>query len=204
MLQFNIRKLQSPHRKLAMAKSMPEDLKSFYTEYDNTLREKWDRIKIRVMVFGPKPDHTDPGAQLRKFIIEKCNTHHTVVKSEHEKLSEIHKRITGSTHNLCNMEREAAKAVDGIIILPYSAGSLVELGMFALEPDIHEKTFILFSDEYLQTLDDSFIGLGPKLSYHIGGANVEVVDYKMKELAWSRIHEFLQTQKARKYWRKKK
>lgn len=187
-----------------MAKSTPEDLTIFHSEFGNALKERWDRIKVRVMVFGPNTDHTDPGAQLRKFIIEQCSIHYTVVKSEHEKLIKIHRRITGATHNLCDMEREAAKDVDGIIILPYSAGSLVELGMFALEPEIHGKTFVLFSDEYLEALDDSFIGLGPKLSYRIGGASVEVADYKMKDQVWDKIYNFLLDRKARKYWAKRK
>ena len=155
------------------------------------------------MVFGPNTDHTDRGAQLRKFIIEQCNIHHTLVESEHEKLIEIHKKITGSTHNLCHMERELAKSVDGIIILPYSAGSLVELGMFAFESDIHAKTFVLFSDEYDKDLKDSFIGLGPKMSYHIGGASVEVIDYRKKKMAWSKIYQFLLDRKARKSWAKR-
>lgn len=185
-----------------MAKRESEDLTKFYSEYKDAAEERWDGTKIRVMVFGPNTDHDDVGAQLRKFIVEQCNMHHTVVKSEHEKLIKIHKKITGSTNTLCAMERDLAKDVDGIIILPYSAGSLVELGMFALEPEIHGKTFVLFSDEYRKALKNSFIGLGPKLSYRIGGASVEVVDYKKKEMVWSRIYKFLLNRKARKYWAK--
>lgn len=190
-----------------MNRSDSEDLKAFYNELESAWNEEWDKTVIRVMVFGPNTDGDDPGAQLRKYIIDQCSTCHTVVKSEHEKLIEIHKKITGSTHNLCDMEYKTALQVDGIIILPYSPGSLVELGMFALEMDIHEKIFVLLSDEYDSTIEKSFIGLGPKAAYDRSSARVEVIDYGMKELAWEKISDFLLTRKSVKsimYWTSKK
>lgn len=187
-----------------MVKRASEDLNSFQNEFKSALDEDVDRIRIRVMVFGPNTDSNGSGAELRKFIIEQCSAHNTVVRSEYQKLIDIHKKKLGSTHNLCSMEYKAAQMVDGIIILPDSAGSLVELGMFALSPHMHEKIMILFSHVY-QDLDRSFVGLGPKLMYDkIGGASVGVIDYEMKEVAWSIIHEFLLVRKERKRWRLKK
>ncbi len=100
------------------------------------------------------------------------------------------------------MELKAAEHVDAIIMIPDSAGSLVELGMFALSPKVREKTIILFKDKYsLPAAQLSFVYLGPTLAYQASNAPIEFLDYRRKELAWQKVKDFLHSKRADKYER---
>lgn len=152
------------------------------------------------MVLGPNTAKRTLGARLRKSIIEACKAYATSVRGEHEQLIKIHQQITGTGHNLCSMERDMARHnVDAVVIIPDSAGSLVELGMFALEDDICEKTLVLFNDKYALEYEPSFMHRGPKLAYQARKSLIEFVNYRKRELVLDKVRQFLQSRKALKY-----
>lgn len=176
------------------------DLGRFQEEYERTLVQRWDQTQISVMVLGPNTAKRTLEARLRKSIIEACKAYATTLKGEHEQLIKIHRQIIGPGHNLCSMERDIAyHNVDAVVIIPASAGSLVEFGMFALEDAICEKTLVLFNDKYAQEQKPSFMQRGPKLAYQARGSLVEFVNYGKKELVLEKVHQFLQSRKALKY-----
>lgn len=164
-------------------------------EYDRMLSEDYEKTKLCVMVLGPNTDKTTPGAQLREFIVQQCRVHGIGIKGERDELINTYRERVGSKQNLCSMERHFAHRVaNALVIIPDSAGSLVELGMFAFDDKISFKTLVLFSDEYPYELETqpSFIQVGPKLAYEARRVPTLVVNYKEKELVWEKVDEFLQ------------
>lgn len=181
---------------------MPLTIKEFFAAFAIAQDQEWDKTRISIMVFGPNTDGKKIGSSLRKYIIKKCNEYGVVVRTEHEAFIDIHSKILGSNRSLCTMELKVAEHVDAIIMIPDSAGSLVELGMFALSPKVREKTIILFKDKYsLPAAQLSFVYLGPTLAYQASNAPIEFLDYRRKELAWQKVKAFLHSKRADKYER---
>lgn len=179
---------------------MFDDYATFYDGFQANLDEDFNKTQFSIMVLGPNTDKTTPAAQLRKFIIEKCESHGVTIKGEHKKLIGAYTRILGAGSHLCGYELYLAKkGVDAVIIIPASAGSWVELGMFALVEDVCQRTLVLFSDKYSDETIPTFIHLGPKLAYKKQGASVQYVDYTEKDLAWTTVAEFVQISKANKF-----
>lgn len=168
-------------------------------------------VKIHILVFGPDLSGDGTGSELRKHIISKCKEDSfIVVLAEHEEIQKRYKKILGTIHDLCKMEFHLATTldknhghdlIDGIIILPDSAGSLVELGMFALEDRIHNKMLVLFNKDYEATITESFVGKGAKLSFDNGRARTKVIDYHNLEIAWQDVSNFLKEIRSRKLWK---
>ena len=92
--------------------------------------------------------------------------------------------------------------IDGIILLPDSAGSLVELGMFVIEEKIHSKMLILFNKEYKAAIKNNFVGRGAKLAYDSGHAITKIIDYNDFDISWAKVSNFLKLIKSNKKWRK--
>lgn len=179
---------------------MQDDSESFNEKYEQDLKERWGKVRISAMVLGPNTDAKSLGAKLRRFIIERCKEYATPVKGESERVTNVHKQIFGHRHNLCSMESDMAhKQVDAVVIIPDSPGSLVELGMFALEDKVCSKCLVLFSDKYEKDEKPNFIRLGPQLSYHFRGAKTPVVNYRERDKVWQLVKDFLLDQKARKF-----
>ncbi len=86
-----------------------------------------------------------------------------------------------------------------MIIIPGSAGSLAELGLFSLDDDIHPKTLVLFNKKHVNNNKETFITLGPNISYNTGKATVEPVDYSDLNLVWEIVDDFLDKIKAIKF-----
>lgn len=167
--------------------------------------------RIRILVFGPNLDSDETGSKLRRHIVQKCKCDEfIVVLAEHEEIQEQYSKILGPIHDLCKMEFHLAveqdknhghDLIDGIIILPDSASSLVELGMFVIEEGIHRKMLILFNKKYEATITDSFIGKGPKLALDNGRrAITKIVDYQDFENSWAEVSKFLELIKSNKKW----
>lgn len=169
----------------------PTNWAQFVDDYEQALEDQWSRTRIAVMVFGPNLASSGIGARLRKFIIGRCADHGIAVTGEHTQLADIYQKIVGSGRNLCTMEVHAANRVDAVIMLPASAGSLVELGMFALSDTIAPKTLILFQDKHAQNGEPSFIHAGPQKSYTELGAKLEYVNYRKTREVWNIVDEFL-------------
>jgi hypothetical protein len=80
---------------------------------------------------------------------------------------------TSKSSDLISLENLLADSVDAIIIIPESAGSFSELGVFACDEKLRKKIICLIDEKYKK--DKSFINLGPlKL---VKGTNREGVIY---------------------------
>ncbi|GAH44120.1 unnamed protein product, partial [marine sediment metagenome] len=129
---------------------------------------------------------------------------------------QLYEKIFGSANDLCNMEYHLAREkilgtkediVDGIVIIPDSAGSFIELGMFAIDDidnPLHEKFLILFNKDFEPNMTENFIGLGAKTTYDNGNARTRILDYEEQESAWNEVAGFLNLRKGKKYWKKVK
>lgn len=174
-------------------------------EIEDSVTERLKKVKIRIFVFGPSLNSKTVGSKLREYIIAKCRRYYTVVPAEHKEIINIYKRNIGPAHDLCNMEYDLAKhIVDGIIILPDSSGSLIELGMFSLHDELHRKMLILFNDKYQAEMLNNFVGQGAKSAYDNGNAQTVIVNYRHRRIAWDEISGFLDFLKGKKYWQEVK
>ena len=177
---------------------------STVVDYLHELDSQAERIKIKVLLLGPNTDTESPGAKLRKYIATNCAGHRTAIRGERKDLIAAFKKVMGSKYfDLCSYEQSLAETVDALIIIPASAGSLVELGLFALSENIHPKTLVLFNCLYEEDDSPTFIKLGPKLSYDIRGATVMTVDYLDKEGIWNIVNDFLLKRRAIKFSKKR-
>ena len=103
----------------------------------------------------------------------------------------------GEHSNLCIYEAHLAdKWADAIIIIPDSAGSLVELGLFTLRHKIHPKIMVLFNTQHPAT-ENSYINQGPRLDYKLGDAVVEDVEYTELDTVWNLVDDFLKKIKVK-------
>lgn len=168
--------------------------------------------KVKVLVFGPAFDEDGAGSRLRKHIVEECRREQfVVVLAEHQEIQDLYSKLLGPVHDLCKMEwhlatekdrRSGHDIIDGIIILPDSAGSFVELGMFVIEePDVHSKMLILFNKGFESTITDSFIGKGAKAAFDNGRALTRMIDYGDLHNSWDEVRAFLQLIKSWRTWR---
>jgi len=182
---------------------LPRDFDGSVTEYEDLLIEQAKRTKINLLLLGPGINTRSTGARLRKYIASKCKGERNAIYGERDDLINAFKRVIGKYYDLCSYEFHLATKVDAIIIVPASPGSLVELGLFSLEDDIHPKTLVLFSSDHNPNNEPDFISLGPKKSYGITGATVETVDYSNKKLIWNIVDDFLEKMKAIKFHKKR-
>lgn len=191
------------------------ELNELLQEIQDSVYAKIGKRKIRVLVFGPDLENGEKAsAKLRKYIISKCKKYdYTVVLSEHEEIRQIYEKIFGSANDLCNMEYHLAMEklkgtqediIDGIVIIPDSAGSFIELGMFAIEDSLHEKILVLFNQNFEPKMSDNFIGLGAKTAYDNGNARTKILNYENKESAWNEVAGFLNFRRGKKFWQKVK
>lgn len=182
---------------------MPRDFDGSVIEYEDLLIEQAKKRKINILLLGPGINTESAGAELRKYIASKCEGERNVIYGERDDLINAFKRVIGKYFDLCSYEFHLAKqVVDALIIIPDSAGSLVELGLFSLEDDIHPWTLVLFSSEHNPHNESDFISLGPKRSYD-RVANVKTCDYSDKKLVWDIVDDFLEKMKAIKFSKKR-
>ena len=182
---------------------MPRDFDGSVSEYEGLLSEQAQKIKVSVLLLGPCTRSRRPAAILRKYIATniatRCEGGRNAIYGERKDLIKVFQKRIGEFADLCLYELHlATKVVDAIIIIPDSAGSLVELGMFSLKYDIHRCTLVLFSNKHNPQNEDDFISLGPKRSYNF----VKTVDYRDKEIVWNIVDEFLSRMHSEKFGRK--
>ena len=192
------------------------DLHELFQEIHDSVEPVTNKTKIKVLIFGPDLSSTEPSAVLRKYIIEKCRQDNfTVVFAEHKEIKqlyELYKRVLGSANDLCKIEYHLATAktpkennniIDGIIIIPDSTGSFIELGMFAIDikDTHHDKILVLFNNDHASKMDTNFIGLGAKAAFDNGKAKTILLDYNDKAAAWMAVSQFLESVKGNKNWR---
>jgi hypothetical protein len=179
---------------------LSDDYGGLISEYDAAISSKIEETPLKIMVLGPNTAATNSGAELRKFIIEKCRAYAVTIMGEHEKLIAVYRKKLGAGGHLCSHELTlATTVVDAIIIIPASPGSFVELGMFANVGDVCRRTLVLFNQDYVDEKKPTFIHLGPKVAYQNQGATVEFVNYSEKERVWEIVDRFVQIYKGNKF-----
>ena len=185
------------------------DLDKLYKSIEDSIDIEDERI--RILVFGPNLDKDGTGSELRRHIVQKCKYDGFItVLAEHEEIQELYLKIFGPIYDLCKMEFHLAvdkdrntgyDLIDGIILLPDSAGSLVELGMFVIEEGIHRKMLVLFNNIYETTITDSLIGKGAKLALDNGhSATTKIIDYQDFGNSWAEVSKFLDSIRSNKKW----
>jgi len=148
---------------------------------------------LKIMVMGPKPEEDEKKesnpAKLRKLLIQECKALGSVdVQPEHKDVQEATKQELGAGWNLTLHEIGMADASDLIVIIPRSAGSIAELGYFAMHSKFCGKMIILFDKAYERS-EDSYISRGPRKSAKDLRARVEFVDYSRFEESWAVVKE---------------
>ena len=160
-------------------------------DYLNAMTTLSKNLQINVLIFGPDLDSTNPSAKLRKYIASKCKQQRLSLYAERKDLIKAYlKAVEGIYSDYCDYEKKLAQFVDAIIIIPDSCGSFIELGLLALEEEVHPKTLILFDNSHPST-NENLINLGPRKSYATRHARIEDVDYKDKRAIWSIVDDFL-------------
>lgn len=168
-------------------------------------------VGIRILVLGPGLEDQGPGSDLRNHIIQKCkDARFTVVLTEYIQMQELFEKLWGPVNDLCKMEfclahekdkNTGHNIIDGIIILPNSAGSFIELGMFVIEEEIHNKMLVLFNKDHETTITRSFVGKGAKTALDNGRlATTKITDYRDFDGTWSEVSKFLTWIRYNKKW----
>ena len=152
----------------------------FKSRFVPAIEQDLEGTPVNVLVLGPKIDgaRLESAARLRKAILNRSSelgVRVLVVAAEHRQLIRAAKKVYGTGYNLCLYERKLARQCDLIVILPASAGSLVELGLFALERWACLKSAIFFDVEHKKSR--SFISEGPRRAYRNKGARICDVNY---------------------------
>jgi len=179
---------------------MNKEYRSFIEKLDRGLQEELGSPNISICVFllGPGDSDNSQGRLLREYLKRKCEEFGVVVKGEHKELIRIFNNRTGGLLNLCHLENWfASRHANAVVMIPYSAGSLVEMGMFTWKPTICRKTMLIFSNEFPES-EDSFINRGTRIHYRSKGATVTCVDYSKKQQVWKEVKSFLSKYKAEK------
>lgn len=185
-----------------MEYSLPKDNKEFFLLLKQDTSDRWDKIHISVLIFGPdiESTKTNGSSLLRKHIMHKCGKIGILVRAEHDGFDAAFVETLGSKRNLCQMEYLAALHADALIIIPDSPGSFIELGMFSQTPKVCSKTLILFHESYADPKKQlNFVFQGPKKSYESRRATIRFVDYKSQDAAWDVVYDFLHEIKANKW-----
>lgn len=197
---------------MSMVKNKRRQIKTDYSDLfkqiDDSCQDKIGDRKLHVLVFGPDLNGDELGTQLRKYIINRCKDDaYTVVLAEHEEIQKRYEKIYKSANDFCKMEYSLAldkvrgqDIIDGIIIIPDSAGSLIELGMFVIADSIHSKILVLFNKEYESKIPDNFIGKGAKPALDNGNAITIILDYNNIESAWVQVSKFLKHRRGLRNW----
>ena len=197
---------------MASIKTLPapnQDWDKLYTTIADSIDVS--DVGIRILVLGPALEDRGSGSDLRNHIIRKCkDAEFTVVLTEYIEMQELFQKLWGPVHDLCKMEFLLAyekdkntghNIIDGIIIVPNSAGSFIELGMFVIEEEIHDKMLVLFNKDHEPTITSSFVGKGAKTALDNGRrATTEMTDYKDFDNTWSQVSEFLTWLRYNKKW----
>ena len=163
-------------------------------------------VSVDVLIMGPNIEgkRLNGAAKVRKLILEKCKEFGArvlPVAAEHKKLIGVARKALGKGYNLCSYEMKLAKNCDLIVLIPGSAGSFVELGLFALEDEACSKSVIFF-DRSHKTKSPSFIREGPRKSYKMRGALIHDVDYNETGKILSRLKSIIEQRKVVKAERK--
>jgi hypothetical protein len=134
------------------------------------------------------------GAAIRNFVSHELGRNrHIYVWGEHKRFRMDSAQRIGRYFS--DAEREVMFAVDVavdlVLIFPASAGSLAELGAFALQDDIAKKMLIIFDKEHRRS--KGFVVGGLVKSAKKRNAVVRFRDYRNRWAIWDVVHDRIRT-----------
>lgn len=153
---------------------------------EKSIRRGLAETRINMAVMGPSTDEDSPAAILRTFIARSANAYGATIKPEHRDFVHTAESTLGRGHNLALYELELVDICHLVVLIPASAGSLCELGLFAAADDAH-KFLILVSSEFPS--DGSFVADGPIKMAASANASVHFVDYSDHLGVWQHVRE---------------
>jgi hypothetical protein len=141
---------------------MPDQFEQRFAEgFYQFVKGDLDDEEVKVFLCGEGLDESrkiedQTDSNIRAFLkvkIEEQVKGCKVTLAEHKKLIEAYSRAIGEIggpqyENLTDYELQLAHWADLVVILPNSAGSIAELGMFAVAKQIAPKLLIFFDQTY--------------------------------------------------------
>jgi|GEM_PF-1740245 hypothetical protein len=146
------------------------------------------KVELRIFVGGPYLDRTLPdvpppdamaGATFLRYSI--CNyienIGQTVTVGESAQLQAAYSGALDALYEASTFEMMHVKDhCDGVVIIPSSAGSFLELGYFSADDEVCAKMLVLRNADYLST--PGYLHYGPSVQAKLSHAQIEDVDYK--------------------------
>lgn len=173
-------------------------------DFQQFVRVDHDDVRVKVFLCGEALDSSrtieeQTGSNLRAYIkvgIEKEIKGCVVTLAEHKRLVDAYNVATGDPPkhgNLTDFELELAHWADLIVILPSSAGSIAELGMFSVLPKYTPKLLILFDQRHGY---GGYIWNGPIKAARPRGSTVVETDYQNLEEVLRTVVERVREKKS--------
>ena len=158
-------------------------------------------LQFKVFLAGPYVETTgskprsgtkNKAKRLRYALYHKLTDFGWVVTmGEYKRLVETANPLLGSRNDAANAELLHAKnSTDAVVMLPSSPGSFLELGAFALHPDVCRKMLIVIDKMHEQD-DPNYFNTGPLLGAKNKGAKVRFIDYDDHETCWEVVEKFV-------------
>lgn len=89
--------------------------------------------------------------------------------------------------DLIEFERDVAHICKSIVLFVESAGSIAELGSFAIIPEISRKLIVFVNQEY--SAEDSYISLGPLKKLHNTYSNIHYIKWSFEDKTINSLKE---------------
>lgn len=151
---------------------------------------------IDVVFMGPDPSEGNAAAKLRTRLAEAAEKYGVAVKPEHRVLMTTSRATLKAGHHLTAYEMHLVKACDLVVLIPASAGSLCELGLFSMYPGASGKLIVLVSTEFPRK--GSYVADGPLVAAANNQAEVHYIDYDDFDAAWCLVEARIQKDQASK------
>ena len=155
-------------------------------ELEESIEHGLSTTPLQVIVMGPNRSDGTAAARLRQEIIREAGEFGAAIPPEHEELIAVASKGFGPAHNLTAYEIHLVNISHLAVLIPESAGSLCELGLFSSSDSFAKKLLILSSSKYPRSR--TYIADGPLKMAEQNRAEVHYVDYNDIDTAWSHVH----------------
>lgn len=173
---------------------MSKEFDRITREFEEGIALDLARTPVKVVVMGPALTDSSPAAKLRSDIITAAQDYGATIRPEHGGLIRAAARKLRKGHHLTAMEIQLVAFSDVVVMIPDSAGSLCELGLFATFREYGPKLLILASKKYPRA--GSYVADGPLTAAKHNHAEVKYVDYEDTGKAWLHVERRLQRVQA--------
>lgn len=143
----------------------------------------------------PRFGEKNKAKRLRYVLYHKLNGIGWVVTmGEYHKIFQAADPLLGSRNDAANAELLHAKRfTDAIVMLPSSPGSFLELGAFAMHPDVCQKMLIIVDKKH-ENDNPNYFNTGPILGAENKGAKILFLDYDDHDACWKEVEYFVMDQ----------